>query len=747
MPISVVSIDKAIKIRAYAIYRSARLIIDYSGDSNKQEFDLSLYQLNKHIKSFINLDNVDESHLRSFIGNICGIIIYHSASYGSRIKLSEAISQLSHAEHMYNWLFRKKILLPNVYSILSNDLKSNSSDSEKYIHVIQHIPLSKFNKSLQKEWLKVTNENENYPRWFTSLHDWEKNIVLDFIEVWKNKEKLLEENFKLASFNKLPKYTRSFLKRNVIQANRRGKLKDLDLGSFWGVQTGHLAHFPSVRNGYKVVTSLYSPSNSDHKLELIRKSSIVRTASPVVQIDNEREMLRITLSNIIQAILFEISNTIIKIYRHTKDENIFIPILIQNLAAHNRLYDDDKSKRVMQKAILHLREKFKTNKDAALFLKANAIQLLEEIEKDNSIANPKGLIQNIVGRERVTIDFCFSAHDITCNSFIKMQQFPFTTDRNEYSHLIKTIDIGLTGLISAGTKVQGKSLNDISKSKSNSKIKKHIKACKPIELYNEICKADNQATFTIPEIVVGIEAYKMYLKENNNSFLKAAYLIITFSSFGLRIGGCSNGCDIESPLTLVTTSLRMFFASYGHFPDMDNSDTEIDIFNKHVASELLKGYCHNSLEASSQGCSGLTYLELTLGQGVKNEIEKACGAHGISNKIDIYKNSEQISLLESACFIVKPEQISSQIDKILDRLETLNIDKTPTREQDTSIIELPRDLSDISSERYAAELELHKELKRNINDYFDLQSFDELIEEMVFANKLSSSSRKAPDSM
>ncbi|MBT6207258.1 MAG: hypothetical protein HOI53_04470, partial [Francisellaceae bacterium] len=134
----------------------------------------------------------------------------------------------------------------------------------------------------------------------------------------------------------------------------------------------------------------------------------------------------------------------------------------------------------------------------------------------------------------------------------------------------------------------------------------------------------------------------------------AAYLQIAFTSFGIRIGGCPNGCDIESPLTLILNSLRIFYNSNGYFPShvqLIKSKQYIKdrkYLNKKIAEQFISGYCQDILDRASQGCFGVSYLDKTLGNGVFKELEHLIKLYSIDVDLEsIYEDNHKISLLEN----------------------------------------------------------------------------------------------------
>jgi len=742
MSIPIVSVKKAIKIRAYAYYAASRLIIEYS-EAKEPYGIVSLTKLNNIFKEFIDTSIVDTNDLEEMIAKILGVLQYfYRAGLGMRISLAETVNQLSHAEHVYNWLFREKNDIEHVFNIIDKDEIQNGI-KEDILQTIEHIPLAKFNDATQDEWLKIKLTKEEQPKWFSILHLWEQRILTAFIDVWLGREDLVANNINDAPscFEKFPANVKKRLHNKFLDKNNEGTLKNLDLGEFLGVQTGHLSCYPSIRNGYRVMLCIYKKSISElESIELIRKVTLLRAATPFVNFADADEQLRITIANIQQAILFDLVNPFQRIAHYSSKRSVItVPVLIQNLVSHHKGYDDAVTQNVMIKAVRELRGQFADRQESAIFLKKNIEQLKDIVKRDTLIEDVDDFLHNVISNKRVVFDICFASHDVFQTSFIRKKQVPFSQDRQEHSFLKKVINAELMKLLRGSVYIGSK---PAVKSKFyHDKLKKAIEDVDPIKAMHELSDIhDEIVEYKIPALKLGLDAYELYLKEDDASFYQAAYLQITFAAIGIRIGGCSNGCDFESPLILVVNAMRIFYVKYGCFPGHSYlTEKEYEDFEQVIASEFLQGYCHNLLERSSQGCSGVIFLEKTLGDSVLNKIKKLAPKYGINpNEYHFYHDAETLSRIEFINESMDLVRFEKTIHKSISETKELKKSREWDVDEDCKLYNklLPtRAMIEKNRTRLKAEEKTNQEIINRIEEMFNIGTLKKLNEEIERASK------------
>lgn len=684
-------------------------------------------QLNEIISSFWKEEKPSEISLEEMSARMMGVLKYNYESMGEEIDTQELINQLSHADHLYNWLFRKKEKINTTYTIIENGHTANENDID-YLHTVEHEEIFFSNKAVEKEWKKIKSKYK--PGWFQSLPKWEKNILLDFYKIWKNREILIgAEINETSEFHRLPINVKEKLINKVIRAQKSGSMERMSFIEFVGMQTGYMPYYPSVRNGYRVLSCLYKSSGEEErKMILVRKASFVRTAIPFVFSSSEDEMVRLTVNNIKQAILFDIIYPFRRISNYSNEKlTVCVPVLIQSLASHHRRYNDDMIKNVLYEAIDKVRDELKSKSHTAKFMKDNIEELKDIVNRDTLIDDAEEFLNSLISNKRIMLKICFITHDVFKHSFWEQVKIPFSREKKEYDFLIETINEELCKLISRSVFVG--TLPLVKTKHFIGKIKIYMDNKNPLYVMDELRLLGlSDVTYKIPALKLGVDGYKMFLAAADDSFYKAAYLLITFSAIGLRVGGCANGCDFEGPLILLVNSLRIFYAKYGCFPEHPLvSDKEIDVFHEYVAKEFLEGYCHNILEYSSQGCSGLTFLDNTLGPKIRKKIVKMSSDYGIdSSKYDLYANALSISRLE----------IVSECNELENIDEIINDSAKSTKKIEVDLL-----FDDIAAGKYR-EKELPAEFIEKDNHRINMEKiaynkFDEKIKSIFSVNGLS----------
>ncbi|MBT6207011.1 MAG: hypothetical protein HOI53_03210 [Francisellaceae bacterium] len=745
MSISIVSVEKAIKTRACAYYAAARLIIEYS-EAAKSYKVVALVRLNDIIKEFIGVKDVNTEKLKELIAKILGVLQYfHTSALESNISIAEAINHLAHAEHIYNWLFRDKDNIDYVINVIDKK-EIFYGISHDLLHTIEHTPIAKFNKTTRDEWLKIKLPKDKKPGWFSELYSWEKKILTAFIDVWVNREELIANNIKDAPdyFKSLPVNVKNRLYKVLVNNKNNGTLESLNLGEFWGNQTGHLACYPSIRNGYRVMMCIYEKSTQEQShLKLIRKVSLLRTATPFMKLKDEKEQLRITITNIQQAILFDLIYPFRRIARHCEDKSVItIPVLIQNLAVHHKNDDSVAAKNIIIKAVMKLREAFADRAKAAHFLERNIEQLSETVKRDTLVHDANEFLNNIIKNKRIVFSVCFANHEMFSGSFISKKRVPFSQDKKEYTFLRQTIDESFIRLIRTSVMVDNKPV--IKGEFYQGKFKKLMESKSPVKAMQELLSAvhEESVQYKVPALKLGLDAYEAYVNEEDASFYKAVYLQLTFSAIGVRIGGCSNGCDFEGPLSLIVNSMRIFYIEHGCLPgclSLNENENDNDNFEKIIASEFLQGYCHNVLEISSQGCSGLISLEKTLGISVLDKIKKLAPEYGIDpDKCDFYGDADILSKLECLNDNLDGAKFEGVINVSLSETENLERTKNWNEHKDSKLhnrLLIPKGMLEKNKKRVKAEEEIKKKCESEIESRFNISSMEELYVEMDRASK------------
>lgn len=741
MSITIVSFERALKVRSYSLYRSARIIIEYSNSTGKtsKTDKVALRELNSLATEFWSKENPTEKLLEEFSAKLLGVLKYSFESNNISFDTEELKRQLCHADHIYNWVFRDKKPIEASYTIVDNS-ENEHEDDVVYLFSIEHTELSYANKLVADEWRKIKSDKP--PSWFEVLQPWQKNIFIDFYSIWEERKGIIANPPSLPqAYRKLPF---NIKKRLIEEINKEQNTRIhhvADFCEFLGMQTGYIPYYPSVRNGYRVQTCLYKSSGQqERKLSLVRKFTFVRTALPVVHSQDRNEMLRLTIANIKQAILFDIIYPFRRISKYSnKTSCIVVPVLIQNIVSNHRVFDHELSKEIMYEAINELRKEFKSRDSAAIFFKNNFNQLKEIVERDTLIKDPKEFLDNIIKNKRFALRICVANHDAFKTTFWDLAKVPFSREKKEYEYLIETLDTELSKLISRSIFVGRLPL--VKSAHYKGKLKSFLVNKDPLHAMEEIRKLElSDVTYKIPALKVGLDSYKMFLIIKDKPFTKAAYLLIAFAAVGLRIGGCANGCDFEGPLVLVVNALRIFYAKYGCFPEHPLvSNKEVGVYHSYVAKQFLNGYSQNIMDNNSQGSSGLTFLETTLGPEVKKKISFLCPEYGInSNYCDMYDNSLANSRLEVVSECVDLENIDEIVEEQYKKTKESEISKIfddSGVSNEAGLLEIPLELTKKCDMRIKADAELDRKFKSDLSTMFNINSMEALAKELKHCSK------------
>lgn len=742
MSISIVSYTRSLKVRAYSIYRASRLIIEYSDEDSSLSITTkkSLTYLNNIIKGFWDEKQPTEIMLENLCIQMMSVIKLFYESINLKYNQNEIKDHLNQADHIYNWLFRNKNDIDDSFMVIKNDNDDTGEQNKSttYLHTTKYQSISHANKSISNEWMKIASESP--PKWFTTLPTWQKNIYLDFFEIWVYRELIyFSTEMSPSSFKKLPEETKEKYLLKIKHELNDKKSPEVDFIEFLGMQTGYLPNYPSTRNAYRVINCLYKKSNiKNSKLSLVRKASIIRSALPIVFCKDENETVRLTIANIKQTILVDIIAPYRRAARfHSKTKPVKVPVLIQSLISNHRVHDNEEVRSVLYNAIDSLREEFSSQDKACDFLQDNKGQLIDIVKNDTLIKDPEEFIDDIIRRQSFQLSICFISHDVFKKSFWSQIKNSMSRERKEYDYLIEVVDFELCRQISKSLFIEGVPL---AKSKYyEGKIKTLLTTRRPLITINELNKLDiKNIKYKIPALKLALDSYKMFLSSPDIAFTKAAYLLITFSSIGLRIGGCSNGCDFEGPLSVLVNSLRIFYAKYSYFPDHPlATEEQKSIYHELIAHQFLKGSCQNILEYSSEGSSGLTHLESTLGPEVKKKIEEISLEYGFSEESDdIYKTSAEISKIEviAECFNTCDFDTSfeEQYKKI--KAEDKSLEAVDSIKQ-YETIDIPDSIKDKTDSRVYAEVRHRISLFKDMSSYFNIKNKYQLIKEINYASK------------